>query len=85
MLTDKDYRDAVRHEHGHDGEIEVYEDAEVAYSASYIGEPGAWIQAWIWMSEQDAASWKDQEPPEHYGEPPITNAERLETGEIKSR
>lgn len=85
MLTDKDYRDAVRHEYGNDGEIEIDDNAEVSDASDNAGEPGAWVAAWIWMSEQDAASWKDQEPPEHYGEPPITNAERLETGEIKPR
>ena len=85
MLTDKNYRDAVRHEYGNDGEIEIDAAAEVAAAHDSAGEPGAWVQAWIWMSERDAESWIEPEPVEYYGEPPITNAERLENGEVTLR
>lgn len=43
------FRDAARDAHGTDGEIEIDDGADVSESDS-----GAYVQAWVWVSNEDA-------------------------------
>ena len=44
------YRDAADEIHGRDGEIEIDEDAVVSPG----DDPGAYVQAWVWVSNSAA-------------------------------
>lgn len=45
----EDYRDAAEREHASD-ELEIDQGAPVSPG----GDPGAWVQAWVWVSDEDA-------------------------------
>ncbi len=44
------YREAARRLHQHEGECEVDDGAVVSFG----DDPGAYVQAWVWVSAQDA-------------------------------
>ena len=48
--TDQKYREAADNEYGHDGECEIDDGAPVSRG----NDPGAYVQAWVWVSNQEA-------------------------------
>lgn len=49
MITDKAYIEAARKIHHKDGEVEIDEGATVSRGS----DPGAYIQAWVWVYDED--------------------------------
>lgn len=43
------YREAARECHQEDGVLEVDDDAVISFG----DDPGAYVQAWVWVSEED--------------------------------
>lgn len=50
-LTNNDYRRAARRLHERDGVIEI---EEFAHIEDADGRPGVWVEAWVWVSDEDA-------------------------------
>lgn len=51
------YRTAAKRLHHRDGEIEIDEEAEVSLG----DDPGAYVQAWVWVSREDAGIPDEEE------------------------
>lgn len=49
-LTDEQYRKAAKRIHACDGAIEVDADAPVSKG----DDEGAYVQAWVWISDEEA-------------------------------
>lgn len=48
-ITDEQYRQAARARFGHEGTIEIDEAATVSRG----DDPGAYVQAWVWVYDSD--------------------------------
>lgn len=49
-ISDADYRDAARELKEHEGELEIDDEAVVSQG----GDPGAYVQAWVWIPTREA-------------------------------
>jgi hypothetical protein len=54
QASDEAYRTAARRQYQREGEIEVQDNAVISRSSD-PGDPGAYVQAWVWVYEEDAA------------------------------
>jgi hypothetical protein len=56
-MTDKEFIEKAREQYARDGEIEIDDEAKVSYSPLYTGsqwqQPGAYVQAWVWVSSDE--------------------------------
>ena len=55
--TDEKYRAAARDEYEHEGDCEIDDGAPVSKG----GDPGAYVQAWVWVSNSEAGIVSDGE------------------------
>jgi ribosomal protein L12E/L44/L45/RPP1/RPP2 len=55
--TDQKYREAADNEYGRDGECEIDDGAPVSRG----DDPGAYVQAWVWVSNAEAGIASDGE------------------------
>lgn len=51
VLTNNDYRRAARRLHEREGVIEI---EEFAHIEDADGRPGVWVEAWVYVSDEDA-------------------------------
>jgi hypothetical protein len=54
------YRDAANRRYGRDGELEIDDGAIVSVG----DDPGAYVQAWVWVSNEEAGIKEDEEDEE---------------------
>lgn len=52
--TDKQYREAARDIHHIQGDVEIYPGATINRTITNSTKPGAFVAAWVWVSEEDA-------------------------------
>ena len=54
-MTDVQFIQRAREEYGRDGEIEIEEGAVVSRGSdrSRGSDPGAYVQAWVWVSDPE--------------------------------
>ncbi len=50
MPTDEQYRAKAKELHEREGELEVDDSASVSRGTS---DPGAYVQAWVWVSDEE--------------------------------
>ncbi|KKN84392.1 hypothetical protein LCGC14_0288540 [marine sediment metagenome] len=71
-MNDEEYRELARSQYAHDGEIEIDSDANVSRAHDHppedsarchnADEDGAYVQAWVWVSVDNAASSEEPCP-----------------------
>ena len=50
-LTDDHYRQLAKQQHELEGKIEIDPHARVSRSEDVLGELGAWVQGWVFVSK----------------------------------
>lgn len=58
-ISDEQYRDAAEAKYGSEGSIEFADDAPVSRG----GDPGAYVQAWVWVANDDVPPRKRKKAP----------------------
>jgi hypothetical protein len=68
-MTDEQYRDKAREQYGREGSIEIDVDAPVSRGS----DPGAYVQAWVWVYDDalqvGEGSEDDPDQPEQSPDP----------------
>ncbi|KKK56361.1 hypothetical protein LCGC14_3065310 [marine sediment metagenome] len=52
-MTDKEYIEKAREQYARDGEIEIDDVADVARDLSDEPVQGAYVQAWVWVTNDE--------------------------------
>ena len=65
--TQKEMIDAARAEYGKDGKVEIDDNAVIS-RAEGNPEHGAYVQAWVWVSDSNATGIPESEFEEEKGE-----------------
>ncbi len=53
QLTDDDYRQLAEQRYESEGEVEIDPHARVSRSEDRMGETGAWVQGWVFVSKPE--------------------------------
>ncbi len=57
MKTDKQYIDAARLQYESEGEVEFDDDARISHG----DDPGAYVQAWVWVNDNQVRDTDETE------------------------